>query len=199
MLTEILKNELKGLRYEIIDLNQSSYFFALKINRLRETFFKRTRVSLLEELITMRYLENGIILHLTNLDDDNSNYSFRKTRKVISKNPLIAKTKEFKNLKIKLNEYRRSINHLKTKHRNKRIAHINTDKFPEINEFLNFNLYVKPLIEKANEIADIIWGAEINVKLKIGSIEGILDFRNELKNINTKEKETDTFKNQNDT
>ena len=47
----------------------------------------------------------------------------------------------------------------------------------ELGEFLNFETELKPLIIEANGIADFIWGEDIIVKFKLGSMEGIIDFK----------------------
>lgn len=181
---ESLKQDLLGLKFEIIDLNQLSYFYVRKRNRLLYVFTKTGREFMLEESVTIKYLENGIILHLTNLDDDNSKYSFRSTQKLINKSKLIKNQKHLNDLKKRIDSYRKNINILKTQHRNERIAHINSIDSPDLMEFLNFEKILKPLIKEANEIADFIWGEEISVKFKLGSMEGTLDFRKLQDNLN---------------
>jgi hypothetical protein len=183
MLSEKLKQELQGLRFEIIDLNQSSYFYVRKMNRMDYVSKETGREYILEELFALRYLENGIILHLTNLDDDKSKYSLRSAHTLINKSNIVKDQKVLKKLNAKIDEYRKSVNKLKTKHRNSRIAHINSTVFPKLDEFLNFESYLKPLIELANEIGDFIWGEEIDIKFKLGSHEGVLDFRKKNKNL----------------
>lgn len=177
MIDEKLKSELTGLRFEIIDLNTLSYFYVRKLNRSGYLFKETGREFILEEFIALRYLENGLILHLTNLDDDGSNYSFRSARKLINATNIAKNQKTLNTLNNKITSYRKNINRLKTEHRNKRIAHINSIELPGLDEFLNFESYLKPLVLQANEIGDFIWGKEINVKFKLGSHEGILDFR----------------------
>lgn len=183
MISEKLQKEYTGLRFEIIDLNQTSYFFIRKINRMMYIMQSTTREFLLEEFFSLRYLENGIILHLTNLDDDSSKYSFRKARRFIEKNNIITDQEYLRTLKNKIDSYRQSVNHLKTAHRNLRIAHINSLDFPKIDEFINFEKKIKPLIIEANLIADYIWGEEIQVKFKLGSLEGTLNFRDAINNL----------------
>ncbi len=178
-----LKPDLTGMRYEIIDLNQSSYFYVRKINRLGYVFKETGREFMLEELIAIRYLENGIILHLTNLDDDNSKYSFRSAQKLINKSKLVTDQSILKRLKNQVDSYRKNVNNLKNQYRNERIAHINSLKFPELTEFLSFEKILKPLIQEANELADFIFGEEINIKFKLGSYEGVLDFREQQKKL----------------
>ncbi len=191
MIDEKLQSELTGMRYEIIDLNQSSYFYVRKMNRMSYVFQKTSREFMLEEFFALRYLENGIILHLTNLDDDKSKFSFRSARKLFNKRITAKDPKISNQLNDKIDSYRQNVNKLKTKHRNTRIAHINSLEFPNLDEFLNFDNYLKPLIKEANDIGDFIWGEEINVKFKLGSHEGILDFRKE-----NKESKIDLTKNQ---
>ena len=175
MLDSSLKEELKGIRFELIDLNQAAYFYVRKMNRIEYIFQKTTREYVLEELYALRYLENGLILHLTNLDDKDSKYSFRTAQKQLNKLPVDQKL--LRNLNQGLDDFRKKINHIKTQHRNSRIAHINSLDFPNLDEFLNFDSELKPLINKANQIGDLIWGEKIQNKFKLGSMEGILDFR----------------------
>lgn len=181
MINAELKSELTGMRLEIIALNQSCYFFVRKMNRIGFVFQNTSREFMLEEFMALRYLENGIILHLTNLDDDSQDSSFHGARKMINKKGGIQDQKQLKTLNKKIASYRANVNYLKTKHRNKRIAHSDFTEFPRFDEFLNFDDFVKPLIQEANEIGDFIWGEPINVRFKLGKYEGALDFRESFK------------------
>ena len=156
------------------------------MNALFATLKNIGREKFLEELIALRYLENGIILHLTNLDDDSSIYSFRSARKFINSGKIVLEQKQIKSFNKMIDEYRANVNNLKTKHRNSRIAHINSLEFPDQLEFLHFEKIIKSLVKSANKIADFIWGEEINVKFKLGSMEGILDFRSLLDGLEVK-------------
>jgi hypothetical protein len=175
MLTDKQKEKFLSLRVEIIDLNILSCFYVRKINRLGYLFQHSTRHYMLEEFTALRYMENGLILHLTNLDDDSSSYSFRKVLKEV--NSSIKDQKILREFKSKLDSYRQNVNGLKNKHRNLRIAHLNYLEDLNIDEFLNFDAYLKPLIKQANEIGDYIWGEKIRYLFKLGSLEGVLDFR----------------------
>jgi hypothetical protein len=175
MLTQKQKEEFVSLKVEIIDLNICTSFYADKINRWAYIFNTTTRKYVLEELTAMRYLENGIILHLTNLDDDSSNFSFREVQKQLNKK--YSDQVQLKSLNDDLKKYRQNINNLKTQHRNKRIAHLNSTAELNFDEFLNFETQLRPLIIQANEIGDRIWGQRISANFKLGSMEGILDFR----------------------
>ena len=175
MLNERQKIEFNALRFEIIDLNISAYFYIRKTNRLSYILKKTTREYFIEELTALRYLENGIILHLTNLDDDKAKYSFRSVKAIIS----ATSRSQIDVLKLnkELQLFRQHVNDVKVKHRNSRIAHLNSEDFMNIDEFLNFEMELKPLILEANRIADHIWGENINVKYKLGSSEGVIDFK----------------------
>ena len=181
MLIKRQKTEFASLRIEILDLNVNAFFFIKKINRLAFILRTTSREFLLEEFIALRYMENGIILHLTNLDDSSSSkYSFHEAAKQINK--ISKDQKALKILNQSIKNYRRNVNSLKVKHRNTRIAHINYEKDLNFDQFLNFATQLKPLILEANNIADTIWGERINILFKLGSIEGILDFRNDTEN-----------------
>ena len=149
MLTEKQKTDFASLRVEILDLNVLAYFFIKKINRFAYLFQKTTREYVLEEFIALRYMENGIILHLTNLDDDSSKYSFQKVAKDINKT--IKDTKLLKTFNQDIKDYRKNINTLKVKHRNSRIAHLNYDDDLNFDQFLNFATQLRPLILEANK------------------------------------------------
>lgn len=175
MLTDKQQEEFASLRVEIIDLNVLCYFFVKKVNRLGFLMKETTREYVLEELVALRYMENGLILHLTNLDDDSSDFSFWEASKELHRT--FKDQKQLKVLFKSLKDYRRHINTLKVKHRNKRIAHLNNDKDLGFDEFLIFGNALKPLILEANTIADEMWGKPIEIKFKLGSMEGLIDFR----------------------
>lgn len=175
MLTTQQREEFGSLKAEIIDLNISTTFYVEKINRFAYIFKTTTRKYVLEELTALRYLENGVILHLTNLDDDSSDFSFKAAQKQLNK-------KNFDQAGLKtinelLKKYRQNINNLKVQHRNKRIAHVNSTDELNFDEFLNFENVLRPLIVQANDIGDKIWGERIAANFKLGSMEEILDFR----------------------
>lgn len=136
MYKEELKEDFSGIRLELIDLNQSAYFFVTKANRFKYIILNTSRRFLLEEMTSLRTLENEIILHLTKLDDDRAKYSFQTILKKLNKKSV--DQNELKNLTTKIKQYRRNINFLKNEHRNQRIAHLNTLDYPEMDEFINF-------------------------------------------------------------
>lgn len=120
-------------------------------------------------------MENGLILHLTNLDDDSSTYSFRKVNAELNRG--FKDQKALKTLKRKIDSYRKSVNKLKNEHRNKRIAHLSYESDLDIDQFLSFNTYLKQIIEEANVLGDLIWGERVEYRFKLGTIEGILNYR----------------------
>lgn len=181
-LNQSQKDEFASLRVEILDLNVAAHFFIRKINRLGYIWQKTTRQFCLEEFIALRYLENGIILHLSNLDDDNSLYSFRAAQKSFNK-ANSNKTKDIKQLNEMLKTYRKNLNELKVFHRNHRIAHLNYNTDLRFDEFLKFDKQLLPLILEANGIADQFWGEKIKVHFMLGSLEGNLDFRKDTENL----------------
>lgn len=175
MIDKNIAENFEALRFEIIDLNELTYFFVKKYNRLGYVFKETSREFFLEELHSLRYMENGIILHLTNLDDETSNFSFIKLKKVI--NEKVTDQKALKALNKKAKSYRDQVKSLKTRHRNKRIAHLNSNEFPELLEFIDFEKKLLPCIKSANELADMMWYEPIQVKYKIGRHEGEIDFK----------------------
>jgi hypothetical protein len=134
-----------------------------------------SRAFILEEMIALRYLENGIILHLTNLDDDSSKYSLREAYAVYARSNVNPKAAQ--ELRETLKTFRKNLNDLKTEHRNKRIGHLNYDEDLNFDEFLDFENHLLPLILEANAITDKLWGEKIIVRFRLGSMEGTLDFK----------------------
>lgn len=179
MYQEILKDDFAGVRLELVDLNSSAFFYVNKANRLKYLFQKTSRKFIAEELISLRYLENGIILHLTKLDDTKAEFSFQSLLKKINK--LSTDQKKIESQAKMIKGYRREVNFLKNKHRNKRIAHLNSLEYPEMDEFIDFEKLLKPLIIRANEIGDFLFDKKLKYKFKLGSLEGYLDYRESLK------------------
>lgn len=175
MLSEKLKEDFASMRVEILDLNVLAYFYVRKLNRLAHLMKATTREYLLEEFTALRYMENGIILHLTNLDDDSSDFSFRKAGAAFKRASKDQKAQTA--IHETLKTYRKNINELKVQHRNERIAHLNYENDLRFDEYLNFEKVLLPIVNEANAIADEFWGEKINVKFKLGSLEGHIDFR----------------------
>lgn len=181
MLTKEQKEKFSSLRVEIIDVNILAHLFIRKINRFGFLFKNTTRHHIFEEFVALRYMENGLILHLTNLDDDSSDFSFRSVIKELNKTIKDQKQRDSFNKKLK--EYRRDLGNLKNNHRNYRIAHLNYGEDLNLDEFLNFEKELFPLIKFANLIGDSIWGERISYGFNLGKYENELDFRKLTENL----------------
>jgi hypothetical protein len=181
MLTDEQKKTFSSLRVEIIDINILAHLFVRKLNRFGYLFQKSTRHHIFEEFVSLRYMENGLILHLTNLDDDDSTFSFRSVSKEIHKS--LQDQNQLRKFNCLLKTYRRDINKLKNAHRNRRIAHLNYDEDLPLDQFLPFDKELYPLIKSANLIGDFVWGTKINYSFNLGSYEKVLDFRNLTENL----------------
>jgi len=175
MLTDDLKKKHVAVKVEISDLNILAAFYLRKFSRISFLFQKSIREHTLEELTALRYMENGLILHLTNLDDDTSDYSFRTIRKDLAKE--VKDQQLIKKLNGLIDSYRKGLSNFKNKHRNKRIAHLNEMNDKNFDVFLNFETEFRPLILQANQIGDLIWGERLNHKFRLGSLEGNIDLR----------------------
>ena len=181
MLTEEQKEKFSSLRVEVIDINILAHSFIRKINRFDFLFKDTTRHYIFEEFVALRYMENGLILHLTNLDDDSSDYSFRSAIKELNKTVKDQKQRDSVNKLLK--DYRKDLGNLKNKYRNYRIAHLNYSEDLNLDEFLNFNKELFPLIKSANLIGDLVWGTKIDYSFNLGKYEGKLDFRKLTENL----------------
>ena len=89
--------------------------------------------------------------------------------------------------------YRKLVNDLKNEHRNKRIAHLNSDEELGLDQFLNFNKVLLPIVLEANRIADMLWGKKISVVFNLGSWEGKLDFKTNIADLKQDVKAIDGF------
>lgn len=179
MLNDELKEKYAPLRNEIVDMNISMYFLTDKAKHLKAAL-QTDRELMLLVLTSFRYFENGLIMHLTNLDDEKSSEKcFHDARKDLER--IKCDAKKLKKVKKDIKAFRKAINPLKTEHRNIRIAHLNLESREDILELDEFMLVdeLKSLVDKANEIGDALWGKKIQVLFKMGGIstEGHLDFR----------------------
>ena len=148
-----------------------------KLNRFSFLWHTTSRHHIYEEFTACRYMENGLILHLTKLDDNpqESAYSFRSALKELNKSKIdLTKREKLNSL---LAKFRRDLHGLKSSHRNVRVAHLNKHEERKFDQFLNFETQINHLLQQANTIGDLIWGQKIEYKFKLGTHEGILDFR----------------------
>lgn len=191
MYNETLKNEFAGIRIELVDLNSCTYFYLTKTNRFAHILKETSRKFIIEELTALRYFENGIILHLTKLDDEKAKYSFQTILKKLNK--ISVDQSKLIELKGLVKQYRKDINFLKNQHRNMRIAHSNSLKYPEIDDFLHYENLLKPLILNANNIGDFLFDKKLGYKFKLGTLEGSLNYRKEIEEMVIDFNRTDGF------
>jgi hypothetical protein len=177
MLTETLKNDFIPLKGEMYQLCLSLYSYREKFNNLGERFQKSSRYFLLEEVTALRAISNEIIMHLCKLDEDKSKVSFHAAKKAINKLPGLVQEKRALNEAIK--NFRNSINTIKTKHRNRYIAHLTEDGYPEPFELPDFKAEFQGIVKEAYKVFTLIWGADVNFGFKVGSQERFLNFNEE--------------------
>jgi hypothetical protein len=177
MLTDTQRNEFIPLRGEMYQLCLSLYSYRSKFDNLNERFQKSSRFFLLEEVTALRALSNEIIMHLCKLDEDKSKVSFHTAKKTINKLPVAEPDKRILNDAIK--NFRESINTIKTKHRNRFIAHLTEDGYPEPFDLPDFASEFHVLVKEAYKVFTLIWGAEVKFGFKVGSQERFLNFNEE--------------------
>jgi len=116
-------------------------------------------------------------MHLCKLDEDKSKVSFHAAKKAINKLPGLVQEKRALNEAIK--NFRNSINTIKTKHRNRYIAHLTEDGYPEPFELPDFKAEFQGVVKEAYKVFTLIWGADVNFGFKVGSQERFLNFNEE--------------------
>ena len=177
MLTDTLKNDFIPLKGEMYQLCLSLYCYRSKFDNLNERFRQSSRFFLLEEITALRAISNEIIMHLCKLDEEKSKVSFHAAKKEINKLPVEESDKQTLNAIIK--SFREAINTIKTKHRNRFIAHLTEDGYPEFFDLPDFKSEFHDLVKKAYKVFILIWGAEVKFGFKVGSQEIFLSFNEE--------------------
>lgn len=172
------KETFAPVKSEMYQLLLCAFCYDQKLKLLGERLPKESRSFLLEEMTALRHLSNGIVLHLCNLDDENSNWSLRNLRKTVAKlsgnQDTIAKSNEL------LKKYRIALNQLKTKHRNQFIAHRNLVEYPNQFELPEYRKDFHHLIQLALSTLECLWGANIAFEFHLGSRDPRIDFKVEL-------------------
>ncbi len=177
MFTETLKNDFIPLKGEMYQLCLSLYSYRQKIDSLGERLGKSSRFFLLEEITALRAISNELIMQLCKLDEDKSKVSFHAAKKAIGK--LSAPEDQKKRLNESIKKFRASINAIKTKHRNRYIAHLTEDGYPDPFDLPDFKTDFHDLILEAYRVFVLIWGAEVRFGFKVGSKEPFLSFNEE--------------------
>lgn len=167
-----ISDELDAVAIECLDLLIVYYTYRETANRYNVN--SGTRFDLHRWWVSLRTLENDIILRLCRLDDDDkNNHSLREAmRSVRSGMPADLSS----SLDRRLNEYRRLINPLKTKARNYFLAHMSKAAAVPYDPQGGLE---KP-IEAVVNIVDSIAGVPQKYFLSVGSQEEKLNLREEL-------------------
>lgn len=167
------------LQDEIYRLFLSAYAYQNKLENFENRIKDKSREFVLEEVTSLRLISNQLILQICRLDDRGSGkWTFHELKKEIFSKPGDESHKKAINKKLK--QFRSDINDLKVKHRNKYIAHRYSDDYPEMFEIPDLRSDFLPVIEDAVHIFEMLWGDEVSFGFKLGSLEGIIDFKEKL-------------------
>lgn len=177
MLTDTLKNDFVPLKGEMYQLCLSLYSYRSKFNNLGDRLQKSSRFFLLEEVTALRATSNEIIMHFCKLDEVKSKVSFHAAKKAINK--LSVEEEDKRTLNESIKRFRESINTIKTKHRNRFIAHLTEDGYPDPFDLPDFTSEFHNLVKEAYRVFILIWGAEVKFGFKVGSQEKFLSFNEE--------------------
>jgi hypothetical protein len=166
------------LKDEIYQLLLCTYCYIHKLENLDERIKKNSRYFLLEEMTALRLMSNGIILKICSLDESGSG---KWTLQTLKKEVFSGSTEESKKKKINkmLKKFRQDINHLKTKHRNKYIAHRAIDEYPDMLS-LDYRDLLIPIVKDVVDIFELLWDDKVSFGFRLGSLEGTIDFKNHL-------------------
>jgi len=181
MLDETTKTTFSPLKSELYHAYQSAWCFKRKIESLPGRLQTETREFLLEELTSLRSLANDIVLRLCNLDDEKSRFSFQEIKRLLNKSAQLDQAAK-KRLTDTVAEYRTSINTLKTQHRNKYIAHLQGDFYPDPFQVQEMVSGISIALASAQKTISTVWGAEQHFGFKLGSRDRTIDFVQEIKN-----------------
>jgi len=177
MLTETLKNDFIPLKGEMYQLFLSLYSYQSKFDSLSKRFAESSRYFILEEITALRAISNELIMQLCKLDEDKSKVSFHAAKKAI--NRLSAPKNDKNKLNESIKSFRASINTIKTKHRNRYIAHLTEDGYPDPFDLPDLKADFHGLVTEAYRVFVLIWGAEVTFGFKVGSQERFLSFNEE--------------------
>ena len=164
--------ELDAVRSECLNLLVAHYVYRKTFEEMK--LGEADRFELLRWIVTLRILENDLILRLCRLDDDEkTNHSFREAVRSLEKT--IPQT-EVQELHARLKTFRQSINPIKTKARNFFVAHLS--KSADVPFLPEGGL--GSLVLEAVAIVDALAGSAVQYSFSVGSQEKPLDLRLEL-------------------
>lgn len=173
-----LREEYASVRSELYQLLLTAYCYDQKFNRLKESISEISRQQLLEELMALRHLSNGVISHLCNLDDKSSLWSLRAMHKKATRSPIEQEKILAANKAMK--KFRESLNHWKVDHRNSHIAHRNSANYPDIWEVPVYLDDLLPIIKLALITFEKVWGEKVGFGFYLGKHEQFISFPDEL-------------------
>ena len=175
MFTEEQKNQFDPIlawMHQILTLN---YYYRWKIIDFGEQLSKRSREFIMAETTALRSMDDELVLKLCALDDDSSEFSFRAAAKQLRKTTSLSQA-ENKRLNVRLKKFRDSLTSLKTKARNKRIAHANQRALPVLDDLPPSGHHDTP-IQHALALCDLLYGEAMRFTFRLGSQEPELDLR----------------------
>jgi len=177
-MNEALKSQFQPVKDEVYQLLLTACCYRTKLTMFEERLQRETREFILEEVTALRHMANGIIMHLCALDDDDSKWSLRSLRKALAGCSEFCDRMDRCNRDLKA--YRSALGGLKNGHRNAYIAHRNSDGYPDLFEFHDFQKDVTPLISSAVSLFQTLWGDICYFGFKLGSQEGTIDLKKAL-------------------
>ncbi len=179
MLDASLKEQLDPMRTELYHAYLAAWCFKRKIESLSGRLEAEGREFLLEELTSLRALANEIVLRLCNLDDDKSRYSFHAANKILGPRPGVDPEMKIK-LTDAITKYRKTIGTLKTQHRNRYIAHLSGDHYPDPFSVTEMVRGLSGPLGAALDLISLIWGSKQSFGFHLGSRDRTIDFVTEI-------------------
>ncbi|KQY26204.1 hypothetical protein [Rhizobium sp. Root482] len=175
MLDVIQKEHFQPMKNELYQAYVAAWCFKRKIENLSHRLATETREFLLEELTSLRALANEVVLRLCNLDDDKSRFSFHAANKVLGQLSGVESVMK-KKLADGVKDYRKIIGTLKTQHRNRYIAHLSGNHYPDAFLVTEMVDGISGPLGAALDLISLIWGARLSFGFHLGSWDRTIDF-----------------------
>ena len=130
-----------------------------------------TRYDLVMKITRVRVVQHSLVMAICLLDEDGTSISLRTAYKSVRNNTTELEKRQIQQ---QLKDYRTLINPLKTKVRNKYLAHMQTGtRTPYVPDTVDYRAEIRAALE----VLDSIIGERRNYLLKVGSIEPEIDLR----------------------
>ncbi|RDY59720.1 hypothetical protein [Flagellimonas nanhaiensis] len=163
------KQHLDALQQETLMILR--YYFALLRLFRKKDFDKISRSHFVDRIISMKALENDLVIRISKFDDKN-----KKTHSLHNLVKELNSHKDIFEIKSKLIEFTTGLRPLKTQRRHKQLAHLESGK--EDNDYMiRYNLL--PHVKRIVNLLDLITGKTVTYVWKDGSHEKF-DLRNEI-------------------